>query len=231
MSTRSGSATTSTADLNQGRSGQLVGEAFEYLRGQILSGARAAGQRVRDSVLATELGMSRAPVREALRMLEQSGLVMKTPNRSYAVVSFTDHDLYELATLRIALESFAAELAYGNPTTVERLHERLVEMRAAADAGDGPAAFRADRLFHETIVSCAEHSRVARAYAGLRDEIELALRSVDRQRPALDGHADRHERLVDLFTRGPLEELLQELATHIRAGSGLPPAVSYRQSR
>src|ERR1700748_2232236 len=89
----------------QGRSGQLVEEIAEFIKARILKGLIAPGERVRESVIAAEKGVSRAPVREALRLLEQSGIVSKSPNYSYLVTRFGERDIHELATLRAALET------------------------------------------------------------------------------------------------------------------------------
>lgn len=218
---------TPVARPSPGRSGKLVEAALEHLRGEILAGHRGPGQRVQESVLAQELGMSRAPVREALRMLEQSGLLVKNPNYSYTVRSFTDHDLYELATLRITLESFAAELAFSREETFSHLQPPLEAMRDAEEAGDAAAVFQADRTFHRTLIECAGHSRLTRSYALLLDEMELALHSIDRQQPALEGSAARHAELAQHFQGGSLDELLRDLSAHIRAGSGLSPLAAY----
>jgi DNA-binding GntR family transcriptional regulator len=209
------------------RSGKLVDGALDHLRQEILSGHRRPGQRVQESVLAKELGTSRAPVREALRILEQSGLLVKNPNHSYTVRQFTDKDLYELATLRVTLESFAAELAFGNPETASRLMYALESLRAAEQSGDAAAVIGADRQFHRALVECADHSRLLRSYDGLLDEVGLALRSIDRRQPSIEGTTARHEALVRQFSEGTLEDLLRDLSTHIRAGSGLSHLAAY----
>ncbi|MFV0253641.1 MAG: GntR family transcriptional regulator [Beutenbergiaceae bacterium] len=209
------------------RPGLLVETAIEHLRQEILSGGRQPGQRVQESVLARDLGMSRAPVREALRVLAQSGLLVKNPNQSYTVRAFTDEDLYELATLRINLESFAARLAFDTPETRERLEEPLRALRRAEDDRDAGAAFHADQQFHRALVQSAHHSRLLRSYDGLTDEIELALRSNDRARPSLAGITERHLALARGFEGGSVETLVQDLTEHIRAGSGLSHLAMY----
>jgi DNA-binding GntR family transcriptional regulator len=115
-----------------------VTEALEKLRAQVLSGPRAAGDPVRDSLLAAEFDMSRAPAREAVRMLERPGLRVRTPNRSCAAVSFDDRDREELRTG----QSLTAEIAYQNPETADRLRPVPADVRDAVARGDQPAAFR-----------------------------------------------------------------------------------------
>src|SRR5450756_600157 len=83
-----------------GRSGQLVSEIAGLIRSRILKGTLAPGERVRESVIAAEKGVSRAPVREAMRLLERAGIVSKSPNHSYLVTRFGERDIHELATLR-----------------------------------------------------------------------------------------------------------------------------------
>ncbi|MFV0425690.1 MAG: GntR family transcriptional regulator [Beutenbergiaceae bacterium] len=203
------------------RPGRLVDMTVEHLRQQILSGGRQPGQRVQEAVLARDLGTSRAPVREALRVLEQSGLLVKNPNQSYTVRAFTDEDLYELATLRITLESFAARLAHANSGTYDRLQEPLEALREAEKAGDGPRAIHADRQFHRALVQSAGHARLLRTYDELADEIELALRDSARARPSLVGVTQRHAQIARHFTRGSVEDLISELTEHIKGGSGI----------
>lgn len=205
------------------RAGSLVDEIEDQLREAILDGSLVPGVPIRESAAAQQMGVSRAPVREALRRLEQSGLVVKPRNRSYEVTSFTERDLYELASLRSALETLAArEAMRDDPATLERrLRQHLGGIEKAAASGRARSALSADRKFHESIVECSGNRRLADAYSTLRDQIELCLRTGHRILPALDDLADRHRVLVERVATNDVDGLLDALDRHIRSGAGL----------
>jgi DNA-binding GntR family transcriptional regulator len=210
-----------TNAVETGRAGQLVGELTELIRWRILKGILAPGERVRESTIAAERGVSRAPVREALRLLERSGIVCKSPNRSYFVTRFSDRDIHELATLRVALESLAARLAFGR---AELLPEMLAVMPAIADAvarQDFEAAMQADREFHEAIIRCADHGRLAEAYSHLSDQIEMAFIAYYRRRPDISMLVGNHETLLSIVRSGTVEEFVAALTEHIQLGLGI----------
>jgi DNA-binding GntR family transcriptional regulator len=203
---------------DQGRSGQLVSEIAELIKSRILKGLIAPGERVRDSVIAAEKGVSRAPVREALRLLENSGIVSKSPNHSYVVVRFGERDIHELATLRAALEALAARLAFGRAELIPSMRAVLPQMRAAVKADDYEAAMHVDREFHEALVRSADHGRLAEAYASLSDQIEMAYVSYYRRRPDISQLVDNHEELIEIARRGTVNDFVAALTDHIQTG-------------
>lgn len=188
------------------------------LRLRVLSGSLRPGARVRESVLATELGLSRAPVREALRKLEQAGLLAKEPNHSHRVTQFDERDLEELASLRRSLEVLAAEFVPMTDEVVDLLCVRVEEMRTAELAGDRVAAAAADRAFHEQLVESSGHGRLQVAYRSMRDQIELALLGVNPLGPKFAQVTARHEDLTDLLRAGDRTKFIRALAAHIEIG-------------
>lgn len=127
------------------------------LREQILDGVRAPGTRLVEREVAAELGVSRIPVRDALRQLVGEGLVSQRP-RSWAVVrTFTPQDVEALQEVRSALETLAFRLA-AERRTPEQLAELQEAFRRQVDAarrGDGREARRAGADFHEVVVRAA----------------------------------------------------------------------------
>lgn len=202
-----------------GRPGDTVQSLFSLLRRDILDGTLPAGERIRESVLAANMGVSRAPMREALRLIEQNGLIEKTPNRSYVVASFTRGDIVELATLRATLEVMAARLALQRLDTAEILSEAIAPMEQAAGQNDLKALAAADRFFHGTLVKCSGHSRLLKAYHALQDQIELALLDVQRRERSAAKMVDRHRRLVALAPDP--DAFVDALKRHIREGMGI----------
>src|SRR5215207_1449259 len=112
----------------------LVQLATNAIRRMILAGELAEGERLIEERLTEQLGISRPPLREALRVLEQEGLIVTRPRRGSMVATLTDQDVFEILTLRSALERLAIEL--GVPVRhTERLkvaQQALLEMERCA---------------------------------------------------------------------------------------------------
>ena len=143
-----------------------VQHAYDAIRHRIASGEYAAGAHLKGEDLAVSLGISRTPVREALRRLHSEGLVELIPNRGASVVSWTRADIDEVFGLRAVLESYAAELA-AQRLGVAELDEldRLAEITARLAASDAPGERAeiaiANSRFHQLILAAAAHPRLA----------------------------------------------------------------------
>ena len=96
-----------------------VDRAYESLLGDILSGVHPVGGRLREEELATSIGISRTPVREALRRLHAEGLVEVLPNRGAVVVDLNDDDLDDIFELRVLLEGYGARRAATRATQAQ----------------------------------------------------------------------------------------------------------------
>ncbi|MBF6233750.1 GntR family transcriptional regulator [Nocardia farcinica] len=163
------------------------------LRDQIVGGVRAPGSRLVERELAAELGVSRLPVREALRVLVAEGLVTARP-RSWAVVrEFTPADVADLLEVRSAVDVLAFRLAAQRATRagLAELRAVLDEEQAAARAGDAPRARRAAADFHETVTRLAGNDLLLELEATLRSRMRWLLGRHD----DLGLVADEHERL------------------------------------
>lgn len=169
------------------------------LRDAIVDGSLAPGEQLRDAELATRLGVSRTPVREALLELARAGLVHATPGRSTVVAPLDPGAIRDAQAVVGALHAVAVRAA------VPRLTEaHLDEMRAANDAfaaaqraGDVDAALEADDRFHRVAVDAAGNAAVADVLA----QYEPVLRRAERLRFASHegaASAERHARLIAL---------------------------------
>ena len=147
-----------------------VGAAHAYaqVRASIVENRYPPGQRLVEQRIAEELGLSRTPVREALRMLEAEGLVVSERNRGAMVRPLSPTEVVDLYGLRIRLEAYAVEVATERATETE-----LGELVAAADAfseirrtvdGDSVEGVRllhdANRRFHDGVLVAARHHRL-----------------------------------------------------------------------
>jgi DNA-binding GntR family transcriptional regulator len=201
------------------------------LQDQIMSGAIGTGTWLRQERLATEFGVSRTPVREALRALEARGLVEHHPHRGALVLGPTARDIREAYAVRAELEGFAASLAaeWARDGDLERLHEaarlfeRLVEAEVSTPSPghERPRWQEANDLFHVAILDAAGNHR-------LKATVEDLHRSFPRNLTwsALAGHSllltenvAQHQRVLDAITRRDKDGARLAMAAHVgRAG-------------
>ncbi|WBM79394.1 GntR family transcriptional regulator [Cryobacterium breve] len=141
--------------------------AFEYLRRRILSGEIPARAVIREQSLAEELGLSRTPIREALRRLHEAGLVDFMPHRGATVVSWTNEQVRDTYVLRGDLESRAAGLAATriDEVTLARLSELIVMMDDFVLSTDDAGVARLGELnaeFHHVVVAASGDQKLVR---------------------------------------------------------------------
>ncbi len=197
----------------------LVELSVRRLRLEILSGALPPGERLIEEQLTSRFGISRAPLREALRELAQQGLVEHLPRRGVRVADLSALDVDELFGLRDVLERYAMEVALplqGNHS-IEGLTAAWKEMAAAAAEGDAFRENEAHRQFHIEVVALAGRRHLLMAFEPVILKLQLYMaanlrREAERQAPA-EG-VQRHRRLLDAIAAGDLPTVLDELASH-----------------
>lgn len=199
----------------------LVDLAAEALRALILSGELAPGQRVTEIPLAARLGISRPPLREALRILQSEGLLTALPRRGMVVTPLSDQDVWEVMTLRAALERTALELALPlmEPERLLPCKQALAAMQSAASAKDRAAMTTASYQFHFAVVGLAQHKRLTSIYRSLMLQVQLCMAMNVRARErtmgeSLRGNVERHRRLLALIEAGECDAVLRELNEH-----------------
>ena len=132
------------------------------LRDAIITGQLAPGEKLTEPALAARMKVSRSPVREALSRLQLEGLVQSQTNRSSYVWNPTEADVDEIFSLRVMVESLAAEWAIPDLTDTDfaQLEGIIEEQRQAIETGDLLNLIHEDRHFHEYICDKANHSRL-----------------------------------------------------------------------
>jgi DNA-binding GntR family transcriptional regulator len=172
---------------------------------RIVSGNYAPGSRLVETRIAQELGVSQAPVREALRDLEQLGCIVHEPFRGCSVRAFSAEELLEAFPVRAALEALAARLAAERISEPEllRLAELLETMRDAARRDDAHGQSQANASFHATIVRAASNVTLERQWALLEPYSRTYL-TVSRSSLDLLALSERHIPILDaLRARDP----------------------------
>jgi DNA-binding GntR family transcriptional regulator len=172
------------------------------LLARILDGAYAPGQRIVELQVAQELGVSQAPVREALRELEALRLIVSEPHRGARVREVTTRELAEVYPVRAALEEEAARAAASRlGGRVDGLEAECAAMRAAADAGDARALVKHDVAFHRVIVAGSGNGTLLEVWSGLHVEARTVI-SLVKDRPGLHEVADLHLPIIEAFRTG-----------------------------
>lgn len=170
----------------------------ELIIQRILEGTYKPGDRVVELQLVQELGVSQAPVREALRDLEAMRFIETEPYRGARVREVTPEELTESYPVRAALEELAGQLAAGlaDDETFRLLEAEMQNMHEAANANDQHGLLVHDARFHEVIVEAAGNSVLLESWSGLRIEA-FTLVSVIKSRLDLRAIAQTHQPIVD----------------------------------
>ena len=148
----------------------------DKIRGQILAGRLKPGERLIEDRLSAELGVSRVPVREALRGLSMEGLVRLEPNRGASVTEVTSALLAELVEVRTLLEALNARLAARrhDPEIVALLQDTLRRGNEAAQSGTADELAELNAEFHERLAEASRNSVLSDIMRSLRERTGLA---------------------------------------------------------
>lgn len=190
--------------------------AVAWLRHAIVTGALRPGQRVNQEGIAAEIGVSVAPVREALRVLEQEGQVTYLPRRGYFVTELRIADLEEIYALRALIEGHVARAALPGleDADVRRIEQAAADCVAAAETDDVAGELAANRRFHLAILASPDHPHALRHVQLLWDSTE-AYRALYYNDPLERGRAaDAHERIIAAVHARDADRLIAELDAH-----------------
>ena len=193
-------------------------EAVYYsIREGILTGKLEPEERLMEIHLAKELGVSRTPVREALRMLSEDGLVNMTPNKGAMVAGISPKDLMEVLEARLVLEQLAVQKACRSITGPE-LDELKAVQRRFADSlqrGSRPEGAAADEDFHRIIAGAAGSRTLSDLLGNLREKIfRYRLESL-KEPKVYETLISQHEEILACLEKGEEEKAREVMGAHI----------------
>lgn len=171
----------------------------ETLREAIQKGVLKPGERIMEIQLAEELGVSRTPIREAIRKLELDGFVVMIPRKGTYVADISIKDISQVFEIRTALEELATGLAAERITEeeLEYLERMLVEIGDYIESGDMEKIVAADVSFHEVLYKASRNKRLAEIIHNLREQI-LRFRSMSMHQPGrLANTWEEHRQMVE----------------------------------
>ena len=190
------------------------------IREAILTGELPAGSQLREQHIAQDMGISRAPLREALSRLEEEGLVVKIPFRGAFVAEVSSTTVTEIATLRIRLEPFAVERslpALLGPAKSE-MAAALARLDEATAAGDVAASIDAHLAVHRLFYVHADHAMLLSLWNGWETQLRLFLAADHSKVGHLGRIAHDHKHLQDILKSRDMDRINEELSTHILGG-------------
>ncbi|MBA3413596.1 MAG: GntR family transcriptional regulator [Chloroflexia bacterium] len=173
------------------------------LREAIIGGRLKPGQPLVQSRLATQFGVSRAPLREAMNRLEEEGFVKTVPYKGSVVAPLTHKNVEEIRSLRRMLEEFAGQLIIADlrPDQLAEIERVYRQMRSAADRGEVDAVDAEDLALHEKICDLSGHSLLIEIWNRYANQFRRVLTFTNRVNHDLDLIVAMHEPLIEAFRR------------------------------
>jgi len=193
-------------------------EVVDRLRDLIVEGGITPGTRLQERQLCDRFGVSRTPLREAIKTLASEGLVVLQPNRSAVVAALTAEVVREIAELLGPLEALAGELACVRATAqqIAEIAAMHYEMRACHARGDLPGYFRLNQRIHQGIVDATGNSTLAATYRALNDRIKRARYAANLSRERWGQAVREHDEILARLERRDAPGLRQLLEAHLR---------------
>lgn len=196
----------------------LTTKVYHYIRDGIIDGRYQTGEYLVETKLAEELGVSRTPIREALKQLELEDLVVSIPNRGVTVQTLSAQDIDDIFTFRLLLEGLAASWAAERiqPAELNRLSELVDMMELYTRRNNAEQLARLDSEFHDTIYTAC-NSRVLKHILGmLHQYLQRARRSSLAMQDRIEKSLEEHYEILKSIEQHRPEEAKARMENHVR---------------
>jgi DNA-binding GntR family transcriptional regulator len=201
----------------------LSNQTADLLRESIVQGSLTPGTRLIETDIAAGMGVSRGVLREALRMIEQEGLVESHPGRGTFVTCPTERDIQEIYSLRQLLEGEATRLAaqHASEEDIAQLERIYNEMLEAARLEDLALVVEKDLEFHQKIWEMADHVRLKNMLDELKVQIIVFLNVNTKLYKDLATGVAEHEIILDSITKKDGENASRQMVAHLEDAANL----------
>jgi len=198
-------------------------QTLHTLREAILTGELKPGQTLTETDLSTQLGVSRAPIREALRILNSENLVETIPYHGTTVRRLTKTDIVEIYSMRILLETFAVEhiIQANNPEHITWLRNNYEQMLVAGDKDDIKTINVLDRDFHDELIVMSGHTLLLTMWQTVAMKVRQVMVLVNRRNSDITQIAHNHLPLIDAIEARDIQLATDLLKTHISSAGDL----------
>lgn len=190
---------------------------FNTLRQAILRGELQPGERLLEIHLANKLGVSRTPIREAMRKLELEGLVLMIPRKGAVVAEITEKSLRDVLEVRKALEELAVRLACEKiqDEEIEELKAAAKEFENALKSGDVTVFAEADVKFHDIIYRTTDNQRLIQLLYNLREQMYRYRVEYLKRKDSHEVLLAEHQRIIETIEKRDEKSAVEAVCTHI----------------
>jgi DNA-binding GntR family transcriptional regulator len=198
----------------------LAQQAADAIVEAIAASAIQPGERLTDTAIAQRLGVSRNPVREAMKILEAQGIIVSNPHRSVHVVAFDHGKIEQIARVRVAIEKIAfaeATAAYSsNPALLTELDQIIQQMEQQARLDDLNGVTKADLAFHRAVCTASRNQIVLTLWETIARHMRISFNLEIQQETARPKEVpEHHRRLRDVLATGVVSDVEKEIESHI----------------
>lgn len=197
----------------------LTDEIADIVRDRILKGEYEIGEKIKENQIATELRVSRTPIREAFKLLENEGLIDYIPNRGCFAKGFTKQDVDDIYAVRAALEQLAVERAVERITEeeIKDLEEQCDLMEFYARKKDAKKVLELNSVFHDGIYRTTRSRFMAQVLRSYKGYIEKTRKSVFYDEAYLDAILREHREILDAIKSRDKEKAAEAVTSHLQS--------------
>ncbi len=202
---------------NQLKSKSIRQEVVQIIRRKILRGELLPGDRIIEAEIAAQLEISRGPVREAVRQLEQEGLVTYNLHKGCSVTTLSADDAWEIYMLRAHLESLSIQMCKGNLglAALEEMEKAAMSMENAGAEDDLAELVELDHIFHSQICKAGGKKRLYQLWSSLNStSFAIFLTVHNANVTPLQSLQDKHMDLFKILSKGDVEESCRSITDH-----------------
>lgn len=195
----------------------LTDEIAAIVRDRILKGEYEIGEKIKENQIATELRVSRTPIREAFKLLENEGLIDYIPNRGCFAKGFTKQDVDDIYAVRAALEMLAVERSVERITDAEvtALEEEWELMEFYVRKKDSQKVLELNTAFHDIIYASTRSRFMAQVLRSYKGYIDKTRKSVFYDEAYLEAILNEHGEILDAIKRKDKEKAISAVSRHL----------------
>lgn len=190
---------------------------FNTLREAILKGELAPGERLMEMHLANKLGVSRTPIREAIRMLEQEGLAVTIPRKGAQVAGMTEKDLQDTMEIRDALDGLAVVCACerGTDKQLDELRSAMRAFEISIEGGDVREIVACDERFHDVIYEMANNPKLQAIISASRQQMYRYRYEYIKDTAIRNQLIEEHEKIISGFEKKDIDYVQRIMHDHL----------------